>query len=467
MGAPTSAAAEHGAPRRVLLLWTAVAVAARLGALLWAGPSLPCNYDECSYVRLGEALLAGAGFVTEKGFLWPPGYPLFLAPLLAVGGTATARLVQALLGGLLVPVVAVVAARAAAGLGSEAARRRAVHVACALTALDPTLVAYAHLLWPETIFSIPFTAALALLLGTMVSPGRAVAAGALFGVATLLKAVTPWLAIPTLAALASTLPPRARLRICGLALAALALTIAPWTLRNAWVHGRWMLVDATGGTNLRLGNSDAPPVTWDWGAFDRKRARADNAACATGDFIDKDRCQTRQALTWMAAHPLEVLRRVPTKWADLVSPTSFLVRHVRTGRYGDRAFDAVSPGAAALATAASALPWMATAILAALGLAAVRAGAPRRVTLALLTALLIVHGLTFGMSRFRMPVVPLLHAWAGVGVAALLGAHPIGSTGRQRLLLVAVLVVIAALWGARSGELLDFAPLTLPAPELR
>ena len=66
-------------------------VAVRLGALLWASPSLPCSYDECSYVRLGEALLAGSGFVTEKGFLWPPGYPAFLAPLLAAGGPALAR----------------------------------------------------------------------------------------------------------------------------------------------------------------------------------------------------------------------------------------------------------------------------------------------------------------------------------------------------------------------------------------
>lgn len=466
MGASTSAAEDGNRTRRAVLLWTLIAVAARLGALLWASPSLSCSYDECSYVRLGEALLAGSGFVTEKGFLWPPGYPAFLAPLLAAGGPAVARTVQALLGGLLVPLVALLVTRAAAGLDARAPRLLALHVACALVALDPTLVAYSHLLWPETLFLLLFTAALALLLGPSPSPAGALLGGALLGAATLLKAITPWLALPMLAATVALPARRDRWRAAGLALVALALTIAPWSLRNALVHGRLVLVDATGGTNLRLGNSDAPPVTWDWGAFDRKRARPEGEACASGDFIERDRCQARAALAWIGAHPAAALRRVPTKWADLVNPTSFLVRHVRAGRYASGDFASVSRRAAALATYGSALPWMATAVLAALGLAAVSGGVARRATLALVLSLLVVHALTFGMSRFRLPLVPLLAAWAGVGCAALRLHPPIPRTGWRLLVLAAVLATLAALWVARAPELLDFAPLTLSAPEL-
>ena len=111
-------------------------------------------------------------------------------------------------------------------------------------------------------------------------------------------------------------------------------------------------------------------------------------------------------------------------------------------------------------------PGSATAVLATLGLAAVPGGAVRRATLALVLSLLVVHALTFGVSRFRLPVVPLLAAWAGVGCAALRLHPPIPRTGWRRLLLAAVLVALAALWAARAPELLDFAPLTLPSPEL-
>ncbi len=448
---------------RAVAGWVLAAAAVRLLAYVWAGPHLPCSYDGCSYLALAQALAQGGGWVTEKGFLWPPGYTLFLAPLVPDAGSAAplARLLQSLLGATLVWPVALLARRAAAGGPAETGgrTRTAQHVACGLVALDPTLVAYSHLLWPETLFLLLLAPAGLLLLGAAGRPGRLLAAGAVLGAAGLVKAIGLWLAVPLALAVA---PRGRRLAAAGWVLLGALLVVSPWTARNAAVYGRFLLIDATAGTNLFLGNNDGPPITWDWGAPERSRAQAERERCAEGDFIQRDRCEQARALRWMAAHPGRVLTRTVTKWADLINPTSFLVRQVRAARYTGGTMEEVSPVAAGLATAAAALPWMALALLAVLGLAHGPPGPVRRLTLALVLALLAVHALTFGMSRFRLPAVPFLAAHAGVAVAAARAGAWLPPGPRPRVVAAVVLLALLGLWGLRLGPLLDLRPLALP-----
>jgi hypothetical protein len=119
----------------------------------------------------------------------------------------------------------------------------------------------------------------------------------------------------------------------------------------------------------------------------------------------------------------------------------------------------VSRGAAALATLAAAVPWMALAVLAAFGLSLSPPAAPRRLVLLLIVALMILHALTFGMSRFRLPAVPLLAAYAGVALASLRTGRwwPAGNVRRAGL--AAALALLAWLWLLRLPALLDFSPL--------
>ena len=119
----------------------------------------------------------------------------------------------------------------------------------------------------------------------------------------------------------------------------------------------------------------------------------------------------------------------------------------------------VSRGAAALVTLAAAAPWMALAVLAAFGLSLSPPAAPRRLVLLLILALIIVHALTFGMSRFRLPAVPFLAAYAGVALASFRDRRwwPAG-TARQAGL-AAALAALAWLWLLRLPALLDFSPL--------
>ena len=443
--------------------WLALAVAVRLAAFWWAGPSLRCSYDGCSYLRLAAALAGGEGWLTEKGFLWPPGYPAFLAALLAGGTEVTAPLargVQAIMGGFLVLPVAALARRVAAGATSRPLM--AVHVACAFVALDPTLIAYSHLLWPETLFLILFTPALVCLLDSEGRPARQIMAGLLLGAAGLVKAIGFWLLLP-LAWAASRPGLKPRVRLLLLTLAGALVVITPWTARNAAAYGRFLFIDATAGTNLYLGNTEAPPVSWDWGNFERSRVRQGRPRCATGDFIQRDRCEQRAAAAWIAGHPLAFARRAVTKWADLVNPTSFLVRHVRAGRYSGLPMSSIPPPWAMLVTLAAAGPWMLLALMAAWGIALAPPCPPRRLALALILALLALHALTFAMSRFRLPAVPILAAFAGLTAARIAaGESLLPARVAARSGLAAAVIVLLVLWGLRLQPLLNFTPYAGP-----
>jgi hypothetical protein len=443
---------------RGLAAWFLAALAVRVAALLWAGLDLPCSFDECSYLDLGRALARGEGWLTVKGFLWPPGYPLFLAPLVALDDSGLlARLVQSGLGALLVWPVAGFAASVARTVPVNG--RVVVHAACGFVALDPTLVAYSHLLWPETLFLLLFVSAAGSVLAAPRRPRLGLVAGTLLGCAGLAKSVGFWFALPLAALVARDAPRGRRMATAAAILLAAVAVVLPWTLRNAAAYGSFLLIDATAGTNLYLGNSQAAPVTWDWGAPARSRVRGARERCSEGDFIQRDRCEQRRAAAWIAGHPVAFAGRAVTKWADLLNPTSFLVRQVRAGRYQEIPMSRVSRGAAALATLAAAVPWMALAVLAAFGLSLSPPAAPRRLVLLLIVALMILHALTFGMSRFRLPAVPLLAAYAGVALASLRTGRwwPAGNVRRAGL--AAALALLAWLWLLRLPALLDFSPL--------
>jgi hypothetical protein len=444
---------------RGMVSWLGLAVMVRLAAYWWAGPSLHCSYDGCSYLRLAAALAGGEGWLIEKGFLWPPGYPAFLAPLLAGGSDVTAPLargIQAILGGFLVLPVAALARRVASGATSRP--RWAIHAACAFVALDPTLVAYSHLLWPETLFLILFTPAIVYLVSSDGRPLRQVFAGVLLGAAGLVKAIGFWLAIP-MAWAASRPGLKFRTRAVLLTLTGALVVIAPWTARNAAVYGRFLFIDATAGTNLYLGNTQSPPVSWDWGNFHRSRVREARPRCNEGDFIQRDRCEQRAAVTWILDNPGWFAARAVTKWADLVNPSSFLVRHVRAGRYGSLPMSDIPPSRALLVTLAAAVPWILLALLAAWGLAMAPASTERRLALGMIFALLALHALTFAMSRFRLPVIPVLAAYAGLAAARLGAREPLLPAGTApRLALLGTVLALLILWSMRLGPLLDFAP---------
>ena len=433
-------------------LWILLGVAFGIRAAAWMATwSMRCILDECFYTELATALAHGEGFQAHSGHYWPPGYIAFLAAHIRIGvGTAGAKAVQVLLSTLLVALSWEMGRRAAAGWGTETSRRVGL-ASAALVALDPTLIAYSHYLWSETLFLPLFVGALLLSLDAAKtgSPQRAALAGLLLGLGCLIKVLPVYFA-PVLAlwiwwhAPEESRPHRAALAL----LAASLLAIVPWSVRNTATYGHFVLIETTTGKNLVRGNNASGPANWDWGTPRRPRGVLQAAGCSEPDPISLDACLKRSGLQAIAGHPGRFLRQAGTKLADLFNPTSFLVRHIRRGIYGQW------PAGVALGVILLVAAFNVTVIgLGTIGWIHGPAGPLRRLVLLFTFYTLAVHVVTFAMSRFRLPLEPFL----AVGTALVLAA-PVKITerlraGRLRWITAGILLLLVVGWSLRLGWL--------------
>jgi 4-amino-4-deoxy-L-arabinose transferase-like glycosyltransferase len=244
----------------------------------WTGK--PLTHDEREYLTLAANVAQGRGFASElpgeaaapasnvQRFGRAPGYPLFLAPLtwfdadlrqgrLPATVPVAVKIAQAGLGAAAILVLA--------GLVGRVAGHRAAAAAAWIAALFPPLVWLPAYALSEQLYSV-IALATAAWLGrvtdgvahadassgatrAIVLAGLAAGAGALTRPAMLFF-------LPLAAALLLWRAPNRRLGLrrailfVGLAVA----VIAPWTVRNAVVHGRLVLIASEGGVTFWTGN---------------------------------------------------------------------------------------------------------------------------------------------------------------------------------------------------------------------
>jgi 4-amino-4-deoxy-L-arabinose transferase-like glycosyltransferase len=414
------------------------AFVAALGALTLAGGGLrlavaeathPVELigDEVYYAQVAAHLGSGQGHRYVGGLegearAWrPPGHPFALSLWLAAsgaGGADAARDASALhalvrfevlLGALLV---------AATGLAAAALfDARAGLLAALIAVLQPALVAHSHMLWSETLFALLVTLSLAA--AVRAERSASLAWAALAGLGFGAGALTRELSLGVAAACAAwglTLAPPGRRRAAaqrGALLVGLALlVVAPWTLRNARVLGRFVPVSTIGWFALAEGNSLSRP---DWlrpGGLEERRFHA-------GYFTRRDE---GARLDFARAHALERVRAEQPGWlarkalrnlALLLSPDEVLRTKLRRGAYGD------APPLAVRALLAAAAPaWIALFCAAALGVAASARGGARRLGLLVFGVVAAVHVAANATARFRVPWLPLLAVYAAPALLA-------------------------------------------------
>ncbi|HEX8118885.1 MAG TPA: glycosyltransferase family 39 protein, partial [Pyrinomonadaceae bacterium] len=240
----------------------------------------------------------------------PPGYPFVLAALYALFGESDAavQIFQAACDALAAALVFLVAAELLTyGVGL---------VAGALAALAPQFCWNSLMLLPDTLAVLPLLAAVWLLVRAR--GGRAVlkalGAGVLIGLSCWLRANALLLA-PFAAIVAVPLLFEKGVRVrAALALAAGALlAVAPLTLRNAVVYGRFIPVSLGAGQTLVEGVADYDPerrfgLPDTDGGLQRLEAeetgRPEYAlSLFTPDGIERDRQRTRRALAVITSHP--------------------------------------------------------------------------------------------------------------------------------------------------------------------
>ena len=240
------------ARNRAVILVLALAFVVRAGLVL-ATPHYALTADPADYDRIARALAdlhhfpsstLGHGPTAYR----PPGYPVFLAIVYAVAGHSllVARLLQAVLGTVAVALLGYIVA-----LLWDA---RAAIAAMAIAAVLPSLALLSAVVMSEALFLPLVLAAFAAAVTARTArrPWRwAAAAGLLAGLAILTRA-NGVVVLPSLVLLAAAAPVpwRARVASGAAVLGVAALTVAPWTVRNAREFHRFVPVTTEGGFTL-------------------------------------------------------------------------------------------------------------------------------------------------------------------------------------------------------------------------
>ena len=285
-----------------------------------------------------------AGHFSRPTAYRPPGYPFALAAVYAVAAPlhldrwTAARVAQAFVGTLVAGLIGLVAGLIwGRAVGLAALALAAVHLPFAM--VGASLVS-------ETLFGAFEVGAIACALqaGRSARPWRWVlAAGVLTGLAWLTRSNGVLLLLPLGIAAWTALRPRGR-RAATLAvvalLAAAALTISPWTVRNARVlHGFVPVATEVGPTLAGTYNDVARLDPVDPGAWflPRDVPAIRTAVARTRGEPARDAALTRMAVGYMASHPFYVLRvmtRNTLRLAELTEPSGLARRRRGHGHAG-------------------------------------------------------------------------------------------------------------------------------------
>ena len=400
---------DEGLPLRRLALVLLVALALRAGLGLW----LPADAafiqalpDQVEYLQLADSVLKGDGFVlVDERYPTPqtllaqrmPGYPLFVA---ACGGSVRAvRIAQALIEASTVLAVFLLARRWL--------RVRWSLLAAALVALHPFLIYFSNLVLSETLYTallawgmlglarpgargrLWWLGMLALLLGVYIRPSGA-------GLAIVLGLVSTFLPNRHPFAVHSRWP----LPVGLTTLLLLLLTLLPWLTRNRLVLEEWVWLTTNNGITLY----DGWHIVNTTGGSDQSFI-ARMPQLGLMNEVERD--------SYLKQKTLETVREWPAR--------TVLLAVKKAGRTWSPI--PLSQGDQPLYLLAGLLCCVPLFVLAAAGLfGSEMPRAARALLLAPAAYLTLVHMLSVGSLRYRLPADPALAILAAAGVAAVAGA---------------------------------------------
>ena len=379
--------------RRALIGLVVAALAARLAAAVALGGDRFRFVDESLYTEAAGQLvqrweLANAG----QNLL---GYPGFLALLqvLLPGGVLALRLGQAAITVVGVPVCYLLGRR----LGGEAAG----FAAAIVFAFDPLIVASAGLLYPEPIAALLLPGAVLCAWSSVRGdrPRLSALAGALLGILTIFRPVSLALGPAMLGwiLLGSESRWRRRGTHAALVLGVWGIILLPWMAGTFRATGH-LLPNAAAVRALKSVGPEAAEVGVG-------RALASSASEDPSRFV---RRTFRELVNFWELAPSRLVTDVPEERARLAERFPQVDQEPLVRRGVRDVVSAVSFGAELLlALAGLALAWRGR----------------RRETVwlvALVLSFALGYALFFGKVRYRIPILPIVFAYAGVGAAAAL-----------------------------------------------
>ncbi|MBI5376038.1 MAG: glycosyltransferase family 39 protein [Candidatus Schekmanbacteria bacterium] len=419
--------------------------------LLLRFSNIPFVNDELFYKTLAEGLSSGNGVGIQKdvlwnGLLWPPGYISFLAAHISLfnNWVVAAKLSQIVLSTLSAYVIYLI--------GKKYFSEKTGAIACAIVSFNPTLIAFTHYFWNETLYIFLFYLFIYCILRTTEEESIRwpIISGIMLAATAYIKPLSLYFypVIMLWMYFSAGLRKKKQMRNICLPLITALLLISPWTIRNYIVYDRFCLVDANLGVNLISGNTPGGPANYDYNMW-RSYKTYENPDMSM-NVIDRDKERTAIALKCIADAPLDFLKKIPTKICDLFSPTSFLVRHIKLKLYGNP-----ESSIAKITIWTDVLSYMAIVLL---GIAGLVIGTERAnsshiriLFLCLFFYTITIHTITFGMSRFRLGLMPFVMLYAADALCT--GIPALTKIKRTALLFASISVIIfIIMWMKRIGS---------------
>ena len=325
-----------GAPRRSrardLVLIGAVAFVLRLlWVLIWGRiePPIGSINDTVFYEYAAASLAKGTytGLLLVPTAAWPPGFP-FLASLVYDVFGVHPKLVLGMNAVLSTATVLLLYLAADRILG-----RREARVAAVVFALLPGPLYFTGLFLSETTFMFVLVGFLALAVHLPDRRWTPVVLGVALGLAALTRGEGFLMAAIPLAMWWGHVPRRAWLRRAALLLVAMALTVAPWTIRNAVVMDAFIPVSNNASWTLWAGHSDKANggEVQGGGIPNDPRARDPRRA----ETVGAEQLR-REAITWAVHHPAQELGLIPRKLLALNGPSSGSLGWINIGEPSQR-----------------------------------------------------------------------------------------------------------------------------------
>jgi 4-amino-4-deoxy-L-arabinose transferase-like glycosyltransferase len=243
-------------------------------------PSLARQADSGSYLGTAANLLAGNGFSQRPAppyvpYLFrTPAYPVLIAAVWALFGRSLSAVVVFQAGLDLLTCLLV------CRIGRRVFGRQAGLLGGVLYAVSMVSVAHVAYLASETLFVFLIACLAGVLLSLRRDLPGAVAAGGLWGLATLCRPIALLLLPPLAVAMGWPSGKRSLLRGVALVLAGM-LVVGPWFARNHSVSGRWMLATVSDYNLLAYG---AAAVEASRRGVSQAQARADLLAEVASDL---------------------------------------------------------------------------------------------------------------------------------------------------------------------------------------
>lgn len=408
---------------RVLLLMMVVGLLLRFVLVFLLDGNMLLRGDEGIYTELGPKFFSN-GFDTGP-FVRPPLYFVFLALIHAISGPDSwilvAKLVQCVAG----TAVAVPVYRTAFRLAGT----RSALFAAGFILFDPTLVAFTHLLWPETVFLLTIAIVFDGLVGLDErTPWRSVGLGTLTGLAMLLK---PVFGVFTLLLAVHWLFSRGLANTLKIALVfggAAAVVISPWVIRNLQLFGPSIIMENQGPYNLWSGNSPEHPVLIlrEW--------------VDLGDPLIRSRTGTQRGREAIAEDPARFARISLVRALNFWGLEYFVVRHLAIGGYND-----ISKRTFLIWFWVIQFGWAVTWIAAAVGIGVVLRDPILRLAVLYSAVLWVIVSAMVVTTRFRVPLAFWLAIAAGIGIERIVSRR----IGRRTLVPVVAALIVLILSASR------------------